>query len=686
MKFKIVNIILLVLLVIVTQGNKIQLSKIKQDNNKDVDTPNIIDPVTLDKVDEKYIPNVNTPNGVPFTKNPTGNQKTAFPNLYNQLTIRSDFNKAENKFMKPAFSRILYESNTSKKFKRKEFIDEIKYPLYNMSRGEASIIFDFIDVNKDDLVEGNEWDAFVNIFIYPYEACDKNNNYYIDIDEWKECWFNDPNNQMVKLRGKYKENGFQTILNLVAVSRTKGMNISNYLTLRRAIYGWVSCETNRKFISLKDFKCALRTSIPSKFFVKVDTDRVYWAGIRQANDPGLHQLDFVAYVLIIQNTLVFSIFSYPSDMPYISKTNFLKAVRENRWPNRFTEEEINLFYELTSNNPLEKDNLINYESFIFFYNIHRLFNMYSNTRDNMVSKQEAMMMLEDNIIPVKILMAIDLSITDLTEQEYLEASIILQRFRLNEQDFYSFIELASKKREKDLTMNNLSEEDNNYSPAVLVEEEEKTPTDYVVKKNEKSREIFFTILCGDDKDFWTRNSVYQGFQIANLFTEIIGDNRRFTVSNSIILDKLMTMYDKVNPCISMEERENYNIYKSIPREVYLDLLSFLSLEFHITKVKIMKESNDRFINENIVKSILKDFGMINIPDTVLDLAKKGFDKLHRRIYDPNELIKYCGLVQIVASENRRTIIFANHYNLNVNNEHTHRYPDFKRRFHNSPLV
>ena len=56
-------------------------------------------------------------------------------------------------------------------------------------------------------------------------------------------------------------------------------------------------------------------------------------------------------------------------------------------------------------------------------------------------------------------------------------------------------------------------------------------------------------------------------------------------------------------------------------------------------MKSIVQSSQQYVYESFAKMILMDFGMRDMPDTVLDLAKKGFDNLRRRTYDPEEMMK-----------------------------------------------
>jgi len=127
-----------------------------------------------------------------------GNQLKAFPALTTPFTMKEYFKDNELRKTKIPFSRALAEFDFSQKIKRRQFVERINYTLYNLSRGEINFMFDFIDINKDDLVSGQEWDAFMTLFVYPFEACDSKNDYYLDESEWKTCWENDPNSNNLK--------------------------------------------------------------------------------------------------------------------------------------------------------------------------------------------------------------------------------------------------------------------------------------------------------------------------------------------------------------------------------------------------------------------------------------------------------------------------------------------------------
>ncbi|MFO0515276.1 MAG: hypothetical protein ACK5YA_00315, partial [bacterium] len=250
--------------------------------------------------------------------------------------------------------------------------------------------------------------------------------------------------------------------------------------------------------------------------------------------------------------------------------------------------------------------------------------------------------------------------------QYQEASLTLQRKRPSEgKYFFSFKQDAS---ENTAALWNKT----------TIKEEKFVP-------NENNSKVFFSIFSELDKEVWTKNNFFKAFQLANLFTSMIKDSRN-TVSSTDIVDNLMDQFLKVNPPISYLQRRNYPIYRVLPDEVYIDVLVFVTVENYINKIRAYMNSSNTMLYESFAKLILMDFGMKNMPDTVLDLAKKGLDNLRRRTFDPLELLKNCIKVQSVAAELQRSNEFHKKYSLVENKDYSRRYPDSARRAQASPFV
>lgn len=178
---------------------------------------------------------------------------------------------------------------------------------------------------------------------------------------------------------------------------------------------------------------------------------------------------------------------------------------------------------------------------------------------------------------------------------------------------------------------------------------------------------------------------FRAFIITNLFCELVND-QRFLVSINDLLDKLPSLYDTVVPPINIFQRENYLIWKNLPRENHIDLLAFLNLENYRTKFNMHKLNQMDIINETLLKIIMKDWGWEAIPDTVIDLARRGYDPLRRRIYKVKDVMKYMLIVHSSALENYTNKNYVTVFGLDKNLDPSRRFPGFHRRHVSSHYV
>jgi len=378
-------------------------------------------------------------------KQPIYNQLFAYPNTFEAPTSSSQLQTAN--YTAPLLSHALFEEDPRRKLRQKDFISSIRYAMYNLTRGEIEQIFIFADMNRDDLIDQNEWDAFTALFVFPFEACDSDGDYVLNLEDFKKCFEADPRSKLVNFIDKFNEKKYEVIMDLIGTREKQLINFSDYLIIRRALFGWKECQNANVFISVSSFKCAIKIAVPQKYHLKIDYERIYSAGIKLNNDPGMEELEFISYLRILYFTFVFSIYSSPQDIPFIDKPQFLKAIKEDRFPTGFGLNEIEYLYDLINTNPFPQPSPMNFESFCFIFNLHRLFVRYAKKKGQQINVAELGELMEDFLFPLTIRYSIDASISHLKTPNFLEASIILQRLRINERDFYfSFksIEKANK--------------------------------------------------------------------------------------------------------------------------------------------------------------------------------------------------------------------------------------------------
>ena len=206
-----------------------------------------------------------------------------------------------------------------------------------------------------------------------------------------------------------------------------------------------------------------------------------------------------------------------------------------------------------------------------------------------------------------------------------------------------------------------------------------------VNPNDETRIHFFYGMTTPDKDSWTKETYFRTFLSANLFMEFTKD-QRFIVSVNELLEKLPSVYNSINPPVNMNQRENYLLWKNIPRENHIDLLMFLFVENYKYKFNVHKLNKYEIINETLLKVIMKDYGWENIPDTIIDLAKKGYDQLRRRVFDVKDVMKYMSILHSYCLENSYSHLYFKDFAIVENKDITRKYPNFLRRREASPLV
>lgn len=321
-------------------------------------------------------------------------------------------------------------------------------------------------------------------------------------------------------------------------------------------------------------------------------------------------------------------------------------------------------YGLTAN-PKE----MNFPSFAFFFHYHRLFNKYSSRTPFKLTVKEFQKMMLDMEIPMMIRFKIDRSFTAFSQPEYLEASLTLGRKRLDESKYFSFKQdgtLESKASNSKKTVN---------ANAIAF------------LKNKPAREYFYHInsIRINSESIWNHECMYKAFMYSNLYVRML-EITDGAADGKSFMNNLLKGYETAIPSIGQGIRPNIEMYKYIPDEIHMDLLLFLSINNSMRKLGILHYNDDETVDENNIKIMMKDYGMQNMPDTVLDTGNVGRDKLGRRIFKAAESFKNLVIVQGVAAEKKRGVRDVKVNDLVKNHDPSRKFPLGARRLEKSPLV
>ena len=540
-----------------------------------------------------------------------------------------DSNRSGNKTL----SLALYSVDSYKKYKKNDFIKAIEYSNYQLSRGELEEMFDFIDTNHDLLVDKEEWQKFVQVFVFPFEKCDIDHNYLLDETQLKQCFENDPSSKQIGIVLKEQGSFYKNIIDLLSFNNHKTINLFSYLILRRAMFSWNSCHSDFKYMSLQSFKCAIRISAPDYYLYKVNIDEMYSVGLKLANEPSSIQLTFTNYCMIVFYVHAFRLLGANNDN-VLYKNAFIKAQKEGRISTNFDNEEISTIFDISSEQPYQQESYLDFSSFCFYYNAHRLFNRYSKERPTLLSKDEFNTLIEDPLFPVFIKHSIDSSVTNFNETLYKQASGPIYPPMINEKDFYYSFKSVN----------------NTYT------------SKYETKPNKENREVFFSILTGANKNYITKEEFYRGLVFGQIFVTL-ADEYTWILPMKRIIRELPKKYDTMIPSIGYKYKEGYSIFTDIPIQLKVDILLFLTIENFRFKLKeTVSNENKDVLDSTSAHIILNDCGMKNIPLTDFSNINKGIDSIMRKTYEPYSFIKKASIIQAIAAEIKRDEDISNKIN------------------------
>ena len=310
-----------------------------------------------------------------------------------------------------------------------------------------------------------------------------------------------------------------------------------------------------------------------------------------------------------------------------------------------------------------------------------------------ISKDEVMKAMGDTYWPEEVLQALDMATTDFTEPQYLEVTNILQRLRVNERDFYirSFLELSSEKEstkvetkiEKVKVAQDASSSTNSLHNKTTIN------NGYWDRKpNMANRKVYFDTMTGMDKRYWTQEIFFRAASMSNFFVAIHGeDDKNWLIGTTTFIEIVPTHWETAIPVVGLNMRSNYNYYKMLPKEIQLDILDYMQLENFQRKVQSHKNDSNDQINEGLLKIIMKDYGMINMPDTVIDLTTKGTDILGRRLFDPKTTLTSIITIQAAAGDDIRSKNRIKDFGLKENKDPSRTFDASSgKRFFASPLI
>jgi len=602
----------------------------------------------------------------------------------------------------PSISGSLSELDPKRTMRPIEFLKSFQFTDFALNKWDSEQIFNFADVNRDWQLDWGEWGNFVGLYVLPFEACDSDKDNLLNEKEFTKCMKSDPKFQGIKFPSRMKGKEFASLLEAVTSRARPLINLNEYLFIRRLLYWWNSCKSNPEHMSRWAFGCALKTAIgfERKINFKITDDQIFDIGLQADNDYEI-QHTFVSFARVAYNFYVFNLLSTWNNSDELEKVQMLRAIREDRFAHNIDEKEVNLWYDLINTNPFKKTSSMNFPTFSFFFWNHRLFNKYQNSKPHHLNEKEVLKMFKDSVAPGAILQAVDRSFSNFNEQEYMEASLSIHRLRPNEWAYFSSF-LGIKENE--------SEESQSYFSNTVGELLEERFLTWTLNRrrhewsaltalsfnktanvsvndnveNASNRKVFFTMFS-EANNHWSRASMYRAFSLWYLFMSMTPDGR-FVIPVTQFVENLMQAYSKSVPPISIEQRENYHIYKTLSRDISIDVLTFLAIENYRYTLKWITRNSNVAVPESAMKTMLEKFWMRNMPDTVLDLWKVWTSISWERTFNKDVSMENCVFVQSIASEQKRSALYFKGANLKKNLDPSRWFPWGNNRHEASPWI
>ena len=225
-------------------------------------------------------------------------QKDAYPSQYQAATNTTQLEAAN--FTSPMLSQSLSELSAKGKMRVIDFLDAFNFVAYRLTKGEANQLFFFADANRDGLLDHDEWENFVALYAYPFQACDQNRDFLLDQNEMGLCFQKDPKFRNIVFPRRYGDKPWIAVMDAINTRQNSLINFYEYLFTRRALYAWHSCHSSSKYIAKDAFGCAITTAlgVEKKYSLKLTTSEIYDAGLHLDNDFAI-QHNYITYLVTL---------------------------------------------------------------------------------------------------------------------------------------------------------------------------------------------------------------------------------------------------------------------------------------------------------------------------------------------------------------------------------------------------
>lgn len=135
-----------------------------------------------------------------------------------------------------------------------------------LTKGEVKNIWGTLDVKKNNLVEEKQWKAFFQLFLEAFQNCDVDGSQSLNKEELDTC-LGEEHLESLGLKG-------DSVLESVDREQEEGINLADYLFLRRVKMGWEKCA-NAHQLSKIEIPCAMKVAVPNWVMTEADAHQLF---------------------------------------------------------------------------------------------------------------------------------------------------------------------------------------------------------------------------------------------------------------------------------------------------------------------------------------------------------------------------------------------------------------------------
>jgi hypothetical protein len=461
--------------------------------------------------------------------------------------------------------------------------------------------------------------AFIQQFISKYEACDKNGDNVLDLNEFTNCVKNDEYlYQLTPPSSKYaayanytysNATGFYKILydNLDSY-HTNYTNFHDYMFLRLLAYSWRKCSVLAPFIEEVNFECAIEVVAGFKTLSRNSARNLYNLGLQLGNNESIRNMDFITYTILATSVKLYSKMNTKEDND-LTREEMNLALDKNNLPMRYNQDVVDNIFQLIEevDKPTQGLDIV---SFVFYDFALKLFDVPKPKRKLHLNIEDFTVAMNNYLFPASITSQLMVfprhNLTANSYQQYTYLNISL--FNSESDHFLKSSFLQTGDSILTLVGNNTNF---TYNPTTVYQ-------------------LVFNII-DTDSDGWINFYDWGSFfQISYIFAKNdIYNKGRITAFE---LAQKFTTYSDF-PIISYKVRERAKRYNMLEPSVYVDVISNLLVLKIDELIAGSLRSDKNFIYEYELKKILSSVNLRYVSDALLNKCLRGVDDRNIPRYD-----------------------------------------------------